>query len=219
MKRLADEGVSTSDLNDLALLSKSADKNATNAIAAIIGGRPLWAEPELKAGEVRDANYKATNNREAAQAIGGELNARDTEDAMNGKLDQQAQQTLQRQTDQVIASEGGRVAGEEAGAMRTAEQDLADTKMAEETAKRDAHISKLIPTMDEKSISNMLMDMLIENPARATFLWGDDLRRSFAEAAASFDKHVSKQGKLKLAEALKETAAVVKKMGKLPKGF
>ena len=172
---------------------------------------------ELKA-RVEDTQ-RANNNRERSQAIGGTLNTWDAEDALNTQLDQRAQQTLQRKTDQVIASEGGRVAGEEAGAMRTAEQDLTDTQRAEETAKRDEHLAKLIPTMDEKQISNMLMDMLIENPARATFLWGDDLRRSFAEAAASFDKHVSKQGKIQLAKALQETAAVVKKMGKLPKGF
>jgi hypothetical protein len=218
-KRLADEGYSPDEISELELLADNTDSNSDRAIEALLNRKPLWAAPDMDRVARVEETQRKNNNRERAQAIGETLDAWDTEDALNADLDQQAQQTLQGQTDRVIASEGQRVPNEEAAAMNTAEQDLGDNETAKRAAERDEEVAVMIKTMSEPEISAMLLDMIRKNPTLAKRLWLDPDLHVAARAASKVDSPVSAKAKRNLSEALKKTAADVKKMGRLPKGF
>ena len=215
-KRLTEEGYKPAEIDELAVLARSTDKDADKAIAGILTGKPLWAEPELKASATREANYRNTNNRETAQAIGSELNARDTEDALNAKLDQEAQRTLQSQTDRLIASEGGRVANEQEIASKAAGTDLSELGRAESESATQKNVAHTLSHANEKQVADLLFKQIMENPEKAKTIWRDN---STALAAADPKNPLRSASQDKLKSDLIDVAKNVKKLGKLPPGF
>lgn len=222
-QRLAQEGYAPSDITELMTLAKNTDAMSDDAIAGILTGKPLWAEPELTKLDARNATYREINNKETAQAIGSELNARDAADAANAKLDQAAQQTLQGQTDELLRSEAEKVRGEERSAQESqairdqvsATDERPVPAQSEEDAARSARVEKMVQSKPKEAVQAVLYSEILKDPAKAELFGIDrDLAIDAADSKSPFTSHSQKELKTLLIDKADE----VKRTG-LPKGF